>query len=363
MYKSIGFIGLGLIGGSIARALRECCPNSRIIAYSRKTLLAGDIAEALHANVIDDAVFSLQALSECDIVFLCAPVDANLTYIEKLSEILKPDALLTDVGSVKSAICERAAEFGLSARFIGGHPMTGSERTGFTSSSALLLENAFYALTVPADFPKERLDRFVALVNEMKAIPVVLDPTVHDGAVSAISHVPHLIAAQLVNLVRTAPDSDVCQTLAAGGFKDITRIASSSPTLWEGILSSNKAFVLPTLDRYIRLLQEARDALSSDRTDEIAADFYEAGRFRSSLGDHKGVLPESFLLYADIKDEAGAIATFANLLASNGISLKNIGIVHNREFERGVLRMEFYDKKSRSAATEVFSRAGFSYTL
>ena len=360
MDTQFGFIGLGLIGGSIARALRETEPSCKIIAYSRKAELSEDLYNALEARVLDDVIFSLSALSDCDFIFLCAPVDCNISYLPELAKMISAKTILTDVGSVKSGIHAAAEAAGLSAHFIGGHPMTGSERTGFSNSNALLMENAYYAVTLTDTCPKERIDAFLSLIKKIKSIPVVLSPAEHDDAVAAISHVPHVIAAQLVNLVRTSEDADTMRLLAAGGFKDITRIASSSPSLWESILSANTAFVLPTLRRYISLLTEAEQALASDNKEDIRSLFAEAGEFRSSLQERKGVLPESFVLHADLRDEAGAIATFATLLAVHGISLKNIGIVHNRAYEQGALRIEFYDRDALERAYTLLSEQHFT---
>jgi len=355
-----GFIGLGLIGGSIARALRETEPSCNILAYSRKPALSEDLHSALDAKVLNNVVYSLTELSDCDYIFLCAPVDCNISYLPELTKIISNKTILTDVGSVKSGIHAAAEAAGLSAQFIGGHPMTGSERTGFANSNALLMENAYYAITLTEACPQERVKAFLNLIKQIKSIPVVLSPEEHDDAVAAISHVPHVIAAQLVNLVRTSEDADTMRLLAAGGFKDITRIASSSPSLWESILSANTAFVLPTLRRYISLLTDAEQALISDNKEAIRSLFSEAGEFRSSLQERKGALPESFVLHADLRDEAGAIATFATLLAVHGISLKNIGIVHNRAYEQGALRIEFYDRDSLERAYALLSDNRFT---
>ncbi len=360
MSRLFGFIGLGLIGGSLARALRETEPDCRIIAYSRKEQLSKDLQGAFDAKVADEIVFSLEEFATCDFIFLCAPVDSNISYLPKLKQIISPNTILSDVGSVKSGIHAAAKEAGLSANFIGGHPMTGSERTGFENSNALLMENAYYVVTASEDCPAEFPDRLIALIKQVKSIPVVLSPADHDDAVAAISHVPHIIAAQLVNLVRTADGADTMRMLAAGGFKDITRIASSSPALWESILSANTTAVLPVLRRYIELLHEAETALIEADKDAVCALFSEAGEFRSSLQERKGVLPESFVLHADLRDEAGAIATFATLLAVHGISLKNIGIVHNRAYEQGALRIEFYDRDSLDRAYDLLSDNRFT---
>ena len=360
MDTQFGFIGLGLIGGSIARALRETQASCKILAYSHKPELSGDLQTALDTKVLDAVVFSLAELSDCDFIFLCAPVDCNISYLPELAKVISEKTSLTDVGSVKSGIHAAVEAAGLSSRFIGGHPMTGSERTGFANSNALLMENAYYAVTPTGTCPRERVDAFLSLVKQIKSIPVVLSPEEHDDAVSAISHVPHVIAAQLVNLVRTSEAADTMRLLAAGGFKDITRIASSSPSLWESILSANTGFVLPTLRRYISLLTEAEQALSSGNKEEIRSLFSEAGEFRSSLQERKGALPESFVLHADLRDEAGAIATFATLLAVHGISLKNIGIVHNRAYEQGALRIEFYDRDALERAYALLSDNRFT---
>lgn len=360
MNEQFGFIGLGLIGGSLARALRETFSGCRILAYSRKPELSKDIRGAVDAGVADEVVYSLDAFAECDYIFLCAPVDKNIEYLPRLKEIITPHTIITDVGSVKSGIHTAAEQAGLSANFIGGHPMTGSERTGFANSNALLLENAYYVITVSEDFPHEQTERFLALVKKLRSIPVLLTPKEHDAAVAAISHVPHLIAAQLVNLVRTSKDAETMRLLAAGGFKDITRIASSSPSLWESILSANADAVLPVLRRYIALLNEAETALSGENKAAVQSLFSEAGEFRSTLQEHKGVLPETFVLHADLRDEAGAIATFATILASHGISMKNIGIVHNRAYEQGALRIEFYDRNSLDRAFSLLSDNHFS---
>jgi len=363
MSNLYGFIGLGLIGGSLARALRETEPDCRIIAYSRKEQLSKDLQGAFDARVTDEIVLSLEEFANCDFIFLCAPVDVNISYLPKLRQIISEHTIVTDVGSVKSGIHAAAKDAGLSANFIGGHPMTGSERAGFENSNALLMENAYYVVTASEDCPTEFSNRLIALIRQVKSIPVVLSASEHDDAVAAISHVPHIIAAQLVNLVRTSDGADTMRLLAAGGFKDITRIASSSPTLWESILSANTDAVLPVLRRYIALLHEAEEALITSDKDTVCSLFSEAGEFRSSLQERKGVLPESFVLHADLRDEAGAIATFATILADHGISIKNIGIVHNRVYEQGALRIEFYDRDSLERACTLLSDNHFTIYL
>jgi prephenate dehydrogenase len=202
---------------------------------------------------------------------------------------------------------------------------------------------------------------FYHLVEKMGSIPILLDANEHDDITAAISHVPHIIAAQLVNLVRESDDeAEKMRALAAGGFKDITRIASSSPVMWQNICLTNSPEIKRLLDRYIKSLQEASEALSDMNGEYLYQMFDTAGEYRSSIPNKSiGIMRKLFEIYLDIIDEAGAIATIATLLASNQISIKNIGIIHNREFEEGVLRIEFYDEQAQTKAIALLARYNY----
>ena len=295
--------------------------------------------------------------STCDIIYLCMRVSYNVEYLKKIKPFLKPSCILTDVGSVKGNIHKAVNELGLSSNFIGGHPMAGSEQTGYANSSTMLLENAYYILTPTKYTPDKVTEYMVRLVEDFHAIPVVLDAGKHDALTAAVSHLPHIIAAQLVNLVRTSDDEkEQMRMLAAGGFKDITRIASSSPAMWQAICMSNPVSIKEILDRYIVSLEEVSDAIARRDADYFYRIFEEAGTYRASIPNAKGMLNRFFEIFIDISDEAGAIATIATLLGANGISIKNIGIIHNREFEEGVLRIEFYDEDASAKATELLKK-------
>lgn len=145
--------------------------------------------------------------------------------------------------------------------------------------------------------------------------------------------------------------------LAAGGFKDITRIASSSPTMWQHICLQNKENIDDILGRYINTLQKIKDSVTKQEAEELYDLFSRAKNYRDSVPDiSAGPIKKVFAIYCDILDETGGIATVATILASNHISLKNIGIVHNREFEEGVLRMEFYDEASSLKAVKLLEK-------
>jgi len=349
---AFGFIGFGLIGGSIAMALRACRIDSTIVAYDHHTdNVNPSLKQAQQDGVVNLITHDLSELARCRVIFLCAPVDTNISYLKKLAPFLTSSTLLTDVGSVKGSIHEAVESLGLSQYFIGGHPMAGSEKTGYENSNPSLLENAYYILTPSSQADKNKINTLYQLVKEMKAIPVLLDNKEHDNITAAISHVPHLIAASLVNLIRTQDDNEEkMKMLAAGGFKDITRIASSSPSLWESICMSNRSSIAYVLSEYISSLTAILHHIEEGDGDQIYKEFETANQYRSSIPNHHGLMPQVYDLYLDIRDETGAIATIAVMLASHNISIKNIGIIHNREFQQGVLRIETYEETDRKNA-------------
>jgi prephenate dehydrogenase len=364
--KKFHFIALGLIGGSIAKAIRKACPDAVINAYARhpEKLKAGLEDKTLDrvTDIITDLDF------DTDVVFLCAPTGSNLENLEALSKNeffmtqILPRCLITDVGSVKSDIQKKADSLGLSEHFLGGHPMTGKEKSGYDNADDAILENAYYILTPSDKTEKKYTDEFEELVKLIHAIPLKAAPDEHDKATAAISHVPHLIAASLVKSVKDNDNEEhFMKTIAAGGFKDITRIASSDPAMWKSICKSNTDNIRDFLHSYIAELNEVDKMLAENRFDDIADLFSETGKYRSSMTSKgRGPLPEIFRIFVDIPDEPGAIAGIAALLALRKISIKNTGINHNREQAEGALYIEFYDEASMRASLPLIKAAGYS---
>ena len=355
----IGFIGLGLIGGSIARALRENIPEIKISAYD---VNHATLSAALKDGVIDQAAARIDdTFGDCDYLFLCAPVQKNDTNLEAVKKVLSPSCTLTDVGSVKTDIHEHISRAGLEAQFIGGHPMAGSERFGYANSKARLLENAYYILTPTPHTAPGRLDAYRILVEAMGAIPLVLDYRQHDYVTAGISHLPHVIAASLVNLVRDSDSEEgIMKMVAAGGFKDITRIASSSAAMWQQICLTNTENITRLLDSYIASLSRIREQLNKRQGEALYQLFDSARIYRESfINASDGPIKRVYSFNVDIDDRPGMLAQVATTLAFNNINIKNIGIIHNREYEEGVLRIEFYDEASQEAAKKLLSTPQF----
>ena len=355
-FQTIGFIGLGLIGGSIAKKMKSNQPDIKIYAtaHHKET-----IQEAYREGLIENNdLLPLSAFSDCDYIFLCAPVQRNLAYLRQLKDIIRSDCYITDVGSTKTEIHEEVIRLGMEANFIGGHPMTGSEKTGILSATNTLLENAYYILTPTPQVAEEKVQTYEKFVESLKALPVILDYQLHDQITGTISHLPHIIASSLVNFVKTHDTHDeMMKNLAAGGFKDITRIASSSPIMWQNICLKNKDNIVDILDKYIDSLEDFKEAIEREDDLDLYNRFESSRNYRNSMpSSSAGPIKKAFAVYCDIIDEAGGIAAIATILASNNISIKNIGIVHNREFEEGVLRIEFYDEDSSKRAVGLLQK-------
>lgn len=357
--NTIAFIGLGLIGGSIARGVKRVRPDTRILAYSRtRSRLEQALADG-NIDVILDRIG--EELRSCDMIFLCTPVEYNAGYLEAVKPYLKPGCILTDVGSTKTSIHEEVSRLNLEDFFIGGHPMAGSEKTGYENSTDHLLENAYYVITPTPKSSEENVQALTRLAADIGALPIRLDYRRHDYVVAAVSHLPHVIASSLVNLVRDADsEEEIMKRVAAGGFKDITRIASASPVMWEQICMTNAENIAVLLERYIGSLQSILQDLRGENKEPIRRLFSESREYRNSISDKgRGPIEREYSFYLDIVDEPGAISTIAVILSAKGINISNIGIIHSREYEEGVLKIVFYDEASMQEAWQLLSKHNY----
>ena len=348
-----GYIGLGLIGGSLAKSIRKAEPDAVLMAADRSL---PSLRKAKEEGLIDRICSEDDpAFSECDMIFLCTPVQDSIGYLPFLRDHARRDCILTDVGSVKGIVADAAADCGLSGRFIGGHPMAGTEKSGLENATDYLLENAFWFITPGPDSDTAAVGRYEHLIRRIHAIPIRISPEEHDRVVAGVSHLPHVAASALVNTLRELDtDDEIMKLVAAGGFRDITRIASSSPKVWEQICLTNQEAICRALTAYIYQLVQARTCIENGDRAAVRAMFSAARDHRDSLDDtRRGAVERQYILYIDIYDEAGGIAAITALLAAHDINIRNIGIIHNREFEEGVLRLELYEESVRDAAETI----------
>jgi len=357
--KKVLIIGLGLIGGSLAKALRERIGIKNIAAFDN------DI-NAL-SNALDDGIISkvcksvTDYVSEADIIFLCTPVKTSIEYLKIIAKSVNKNCVITDVCSTKSEITNCIKSMADPPNFIGGHPMSGSEKAGYAASSSHLFENAYYVLTPISSSGDECLSIMTEIVKRIGAIPIIIDAEEHDKITAAISHVPHIIASALVNMIEDIDSSDGrMRLLAAGGFKDITRIASSSPQMWESIILSNKQKISDMLDTFIKYLYEFKKSVELSDSSSIFSFFDKARLYRAKIPDaKKGLIEPSYEIVVDVVDKPGIIGKITTILGNNGINIKNINVSNSREYEQGCLRITLTDSSSVKAAYDVLTSHGY----
>lgn len=359
MEKRIFVIGLGLIGGSIALAIKQ--ERIYITGYDvNETTMK--LAQA--SGVIDEYTTSIEAEApNADYIIIAAPVVETVNVLKKLSLLpLKKGVIITDVGSTKLEIMKQADRlFGDQYTFIGGHPMAGSHKSGITAARPHLFENAFYVLTPSEHCNIESIEALKALLAGSRANFIVLTPEEHDLVVGAISHFPHVIAAGLVHQIQKLhKENPLVTSLAAGGFRDITRIASSSPVMWRDILLHNKDTLLTLLRQWREELDRMEELLSESSGDLIHDYFAEAKSFRDHLPQRaKGAIPAFYDLYVDVPDVPGIISTVTGYLALEQISITNIRIIEAREDVLGVLRISFRSEEERVKGIECLKARGY----
>ena len=236
--------------------------------------------------------------------------------------------------------------------------MTGSEKSGYEHSTSYLLENAYYILTPSKDVLPEAVQELQDFISSLGAITMVLDYHEHDFITAAISHLPHIIASSLVNLVKESDSPDgTMKMVAAGGFKDITRIASSSPEMWQDICVANGESIDQFLQYFEKQLSRFRQMIKDGDRSNIGSEFQKARDYRDSIPvKRSSVIARSYDVFVNIDDQAGAIATIATILSVHGISMKNIGIIHNREYADGILKLELYNEKDALAARRLLEQ-------
>ncbi len=359
--KTVTIYGVGLLGGSIGLALRASGFKGRITGLSSSTA----ITTALELGCIDegygyDSLDTLVKPTDC--LFLCSPIHAIISVIERLGTLdLPAGCVITDVGSTKSEIVDAASRFlPPHVHFIGGHPMAGSEKRGPSSADPYLFQNAIYVLTPGNAVPGTVVDGFATFLDKnLGCRHVVLAPDIHDTVAAAVSHLPHLLAVALVNAA-AAMDVLVPGTLslAAGGFRDMTRIASSPYAMWQDILSTNKTRIAPLIDDFIGMLTRVKEQLLHDGLQEAfkaAADT--RAKIPSSTKGFIGALSEVFVI---VKDQPGMIALVANACAKENINIKDIEVLKVRENEAGTIRLAFETRDVAQKAVGLLKNLGIT---
>jgi prephenate dehydrogenase len=358
LYKKAAIIGLGLIGGSLALAIKRKIPGLVLMGVDDESVLN----EALRIGAVDE-IFPRKnmhdAVERSELVFLATPIDAIIRLLPSVAESAPPGSLVTDVGSTKKQILETAAScFSPDRYFIGGHPMAGSEGRGIAWADALLFENAVYVLTPEENTPPAAAQRLGSLLEQIGAKVLFLSPSMHDQMAAAVSHLPQIAAVALVNLVaKHQNDSPLFLKLAAGGFRDMTRIASSPYYVWKDILKTNQHEILHFLDEFIQTLQAMRPSIGRPGMEPL---FESAARHRLSIPkDTKGFLKPHYDVLVRVEDKPGVISAVSTALAGESINIKDIEVLKVREDDSGTLRLSIETPELRERAIRLLNAIGY----
>jgi prephenate dehydrogenase len=280
-FEKVTIVGLGLIGGSWGLALKERGLVAHRVGFGR----ASTLARALAVDAVDEGTTDLaKAVLGADLIILAAPVGAILDCLPRLKDTASSKALVTDVGSTKRLICERAREtFGKDPIFLGGHPLAGKERAGVENAAADLFANARYVLTPleAGHLEDPRIKAFVSLVSAVGARPYFMDPARHDRALAFLSHLPQLLSSGLASLIaQESLEGGLPAELAASGFRDMTRLAESPYPVWRDICLTNLENIQQALEALVEKLEYMKRHLS-DR--ELEREFQQASKLREKL--------------------------------------------------------------------------------
>ena len=283
LFRQVAFVGLGLINGSIARDVRRLRLAERLVGTARR---AETRSEALALGLVDEATpDAAAAVRDADLVVLGVPVGASGDAARALAPGLRADAIVTDVGSAKGKVIELVAPHLDMRRFVPGHPVAGTEESGPAAAIERLFENRWCILTPLAGTDLDATERVAALWRALGSRVEQMDPAHHDKVLAITSHLPHLLA---FNIVNTADDLEgvlkgEVLKYAAGGFTDFTRIAASDPTMWRDVFLHNKTAVLEIVGRYIEDLMALQRAIRWDEADALFERFRSAQAIRREV--------------------------------------------------------------------------------
>lgn len=281
MFQQITILGPGLLGASLAMAVKERGLTTRVVTWSRRPETR---AKCLNQSWCDAVLETPEeAVAGSDLVVICTPVQTIVPLLAQIRPALAADALVTDVGSTKSLICReaRSALEGHSATFLGAHPMAGSEQAGMEHAQADLFEDAACILTPLDDASTGAIAKLNAFWDALGMTVTTVSPEKHDEIVAHVSHLPHLLASTLCGYLAT--QDNTWRNLAGGGLRDTTRVASGDPQLWKQILEQNSDEVLRAIDGFEQQLQQLKSALLNQDSLGVVAQLKHGKAYRDQL--------------------------------------------------------------------------------
>jgi len=359
MRNTITVIGIGLIGGSICYSFKK--ENFKVIGVSSNNT----IKKAEDLKIIDLGYpYSRvdEAVRESDFVFICTPLLEIGKILPTVIKNARKNCIISDVGSTKSTICDLAEQnIKKGIYFIGGHPMAGSEKRGIDNANQYLFYDAVWVLTPLRSTPKKAVKSLSNLIASIGAKIMILTPRLHDKIAANVSHLPQILAVLLTNQLADK-DDDLYRNLAAGGFRDMTRIASSDFSIWRDIIETNHVEIVSAMKEYKKRLEDMINNMNN--LDIVKSEFKKAAEERKIIPRYsKGFLKPLIDVRVSVKDRPGELAKITNIIYYQGVNIKDIEIVNIREGEGGILRLGFSEKREASIGAQALSKFGYDVII
>ena len=354
--RRVAVIGTGLIGTSVALAARRA--GAAVTGWDRD---AEVLATAGAGGGLTPAGSLGEAVEHADLVVVATPIGAVPASVA-LALASAPSAIVTDAASVKTPVIDEVRATVPHAdlsRFVPGHPMGGSERSGPEHASASVVDGIVWVLTPTPETDPDASERLRVWVDGIGARPVLMGPDRHDRLVAVVSHLPQVASTTLMGTAAglEAGEADAL-LLAAGGFRDLTRLASSQPALWSEILVANREQVVAAIDLFVRRLDVLRDLIAASDAAAVGSTFDAAKRARLGLSAKPTVRAGVAVWQVEIPDEPGALARITAVLGEGGVNIEDLQIVHSPEGGRGTVHLTVAADTAGSAA-DVLSGGGY----
>lgn len=360
----VAIAGVGLLGGSMGYILKKKKWASHVIGIGRNS---ERLKKAVESGAIDSYITEVnENIKNVDILIIALPVTMIPDFAVNAAKFMKRGAIITDVGSTKKFITDEIEkELPEGLFFVGGHPMAGSEKSGIEALDPFLFENAVYVITRGKKSNEESVNKIKEMAELLDSRVIEMEPEQHDLSVATISHLPHLLASTLVNCAGAIDKgSPNVLSLAAGGFRDTTRIAAGSPDIWRDITITNSKKILDVISIFEGELEKFKDAIRAMDSNRIYSLYDEAKQLKDSMPKkRKGILGPMIEFVVFIQDKPGTIAEIAEILGKESINIKDIEVLHVRENEDGSVRVGVDAGVTAEKVAEVLKNHGYEFKI
>lgn len=353
--NNIAIIGLGLIGGSIAKSIKQSNPNLKISAYDYSEVLEKAIAD----KSVDVALTSYKDALDYDLIFIVLPIEESVSVFNELAPLLNEKQIISDLCSVKGVFANAWQKISSKGCYIGAHPMAGKEKGGYESSDGLLFENSVFIIS---DYSKKYLllNDYTNLVKTIGARVTFLNPYLHDKILAKVSHLPQLLSVILVNQAAVNKDGINFLDYGAGGFRDMTRIASSDFAIWESIITANRVEILDSLAVFKDNVDGMIAMIKENDLSDISSEFNKARIAREEIPfNNKGFLSPLFDITIFLEDKPGIISKLSTILFENNINIKDLELLKIREGSGGNFKLYFETEENAKTAKLLLEQSGF----